>query len=174
MIDPYHFISYFGFTASEVKALCDRFEINIEEARNWYNGYFVELNQPIYNPTSVTNYLRRQKIGNYWNRTETYEALKDYIVFDFDGLQNKFARLIAGEQLNINPDKFSNDMSTFNSTDDVLTLLVHLGYLSYCWEKRKVRIPNEEVKREFINSIEDLDSWDTVVKAINDSRSLTI
>ena len=172
MIDPYHFINYFGFTYLEVEELSVVYEMDIEEIKSWYNGYFVEIDNPIYNPTSVIRCLKQKKLGNYWNKTETYEALKAYIAFDFDCLQSKFTELIAGARLKVNPDKFANDMNTFNSSDDVLTLLVHLGYLSYCEESRTVRIPNEEVKREFINSIEDLDDWDTVVRAIRSSKSL--
>jgi len=172
MTHPDPFENYFGFTIKEVEQLCGDFGMDIDEVKAWYNGYFIELGTPIYNPTSVTRCMTKKRIGNYWNKTETYEALKDYIVFDFDGLQNKFARLIAGDQLKVNPYKFANDMSTFNSNDDVLTLLIHLGYLSYCGESNTVRIPNEEVKREFINSIEDLDDWNTVVNAIQSSTLL--
>ena len=65
----------------------------------------------------------------------------------------------------LNPDKFQNDMTTFNSADDVLTLLVHLGYLTFDFDTKTVWIPNSEVQREFINSIED-GGWEEVMKAI--------
>jgi hypothetical protein len=172
MIDPYHFINYFGFTYSEVEALCHTYGMGVEEVKAWYNGYFVEMENPIYNPTSVTRCLNQKKLGNYWNKTETYEALKDYIKLDFDELQEKVSRLIAGVQLKVNVYKFTNDMSTFNSSDDVLTLLTHLGYLSYCEKSHLVKIPNEEVKREFINSIEDLKGWDGIVDAVHASDKL--
>ena len=172
MTHPRRFLDYFGFREYEVEELCKQHEMKVEEVEEWYNGYFVEMGTPIYNPTSVVQSMLNREFASYWNKTETYEALKDYIIFDFDGLQNKFARLIAGDALKVNPNKFTNDMSTFNSNDDVLTLLVHLGYLSYCMNSETVRIPNEEVKREFINSIEDLDGWDTVVSAIHSSEQL--
>jgi len=172
MIDSYNFINYFGFTHAETKALCIEFNMEMEEIKAWYNGYFIELNNPIYNPTSVTKSLLRKRLGSYWNKTETYEALKDYIKLDIDELQNKITRLIAGEHLKVNVYKFSNDMRTFNSSDDVLALLIHLGYLSYCEQNNLVRIPNEEVKREFINSIEDLSGWENIVDAIRNSDAL--
>ena len=172
MTHPRRFLDYFGFREYEVEELCKQHEMKVEEIEEWYNGYFVERGTPIYNPTSVVQSMVSRELANYWNKTETYEALKDYIIFDFDGLQNKFARLIAGDALKVNPNKFTNDMSTFNSNDDVLTLLIHLGYLSYCMNSETVRIPNEEVKREFINSIEDLEGWDTVVSAIHSSEKL--
>lgn len=72
--------------------------------------------------------MLRHKFGTYWNQTETYEALKIYIQMDMDGLQDAVVRMLAGEAIKINTGTFSNDMTTFASKDDVLTLLVHLGY----------------------------------------------
>jgi len=172
MTDPSKFLDYFGFKEIEVAELAAEYSVDMREIKKWYNGYFVDLGTPIYNPTSVTECLERKVFSSYWNKTETYEALKDYIKLDFDGLKNKIAQMISGHDITVNPHKFTNDMSTFNSVDDVLTLLVHLGYLTYNFEKSTVRIPNEEVKGEFINSIEDLDDWSSVVAAIQKSHQL--
>lgn len=57
-------------------------------------------------------------------------------------------RLIAGGSVPVNPDKFQNDMTTLESADDVLTLLVHLGYLTYDFYNQRVTIPNQEVQKE--------------------------
>ena len=72
-----------------------------------------------------------------------------YINMDFEGLQEMISRLISGEELEVDTDSFENDFETFKSSDDVLTLLVHLGYLTWCEESGRVRIPNEEVRDEF-------------------------
>ena len=88
---------------------------------------------------------------------------------NFDGLREKVVDMIAGEKVSVNTGKFQNDMSTFNSADDVLTLLIHLGYLTY--NDGKVWIPNSEVQQEFINSIED-GGWETVMNAIRSSDEL--
>ena len=172
MTDPSQFLDYFGFKEDEVKELTIKYKSDMSEMEKWYNGYFVDLGTPIYNPKSVTSSLKRGRFSSYWNRTETYEALKDYILMDFDGLNDKITQMISGYNVTVNPNKFTNDMNTFNSADDVLTLLVHLGYLTYNFEKSKVRIPNEEVKGEFINSIEDLAEWEFVVAAIQKSYQL--
>ena len=172
MTHPRKFLNYFGFRDYEVAALCTEYDMNMKDIEDWYNGYFVDLGTPIYNPTSVVECLSNEEIANYWNSTETYEALKDYIVLNFDNLQTIITQLIAGASIEINPNKFANDMHTFNSVDDVLTLLVHLGYLTYNYKNSTVRIPNAEVKQEFINSIEDLDDWRSVVDAIRASKSL--
>lgn len=86
--------------------------------------------------------MLRGKFSNFWTSMETYEALKEYIELNQDGLRNKVIRMIAGEKVKINPEKFQNDMTTFKSADDVLTLLVHLGYLTFDFHTKEVLIPN--------------------------------
>lgn len=97
--------------------------------------------------------MLRHKFGTYWNQTETYEALKIYIQMDMDGLQNAVVRMLAGEAIKINTGTFSNDMTTFASKDDVLTLLVHLGHLTYNSIDESVTIPNKEVSQEYVNTL---------------------
>jgi len=143
----------------------------MNEMEKWYNGYFVDLGTPIYNPTSVTECLERKVFSSYWNKTETYEALKDYIMLDFDELKEKITLMLSGVSLAVEAESFANDMITFDSADDVLTLLIHLGYLSYNFEEKTVRIPNEEVKREFVTSIKSL-KWTGVVNALRESDKL--
>jgi hypothetical protein len=109
--------------------------------------------------------------NNYWTATETYEALKIYIQMNFDGLKEKVSELIAGGSVPVNPGKFQNDMTTFETADDVLTLLIHLGYLTFDMQTSHVWIPNAEVQQEFLNSIED-GGWEHVMKAVRSSDEL--
>ena len=139
-----------------------------EETKRWYDGYDLK-GVSIYNPRSVVMSMTGHDFDSYWTSTETYEALKVYIQMNFDGLREKVVDMIAGEKVSVNTGKFQNDMSTFNSADDVLTLLIHLGYLTY--NDGKVWIPNSEVQQEFINSIED-GGWETVMNAIRSSDEL--
>ena len=97
--------------------------------------------------------MLQHKFGIYWNQTETYEALKIYIQMDMDGLQDAVVRMLAGEAIKINTGTFSNDMATFASKDDVLTLLVHLGYLTYNSIDESVTISNKEVSQEYVNAL---------------------
>ncbi len=96
---------------------------------------------------------------------------QDYIVMDQDGLKEDILKILTGEEVEINASKFKNDMSTFKTKDDVLTLLVHLGYLGYHTDTKTVYIPNKEVEDSFINAIED-SSWDEINKSIKDSKKL--
>jgi len=108
---------------------------------------------------------------NYWNQTETYEALKSYIKLNFDGLKDAIIRMLAGERVQVNIGTFSNDMTSFQGKDDVLTLLIHLGYLSYHWPDKTVIIPNKEVSQEYINAISTMD-WAEVTRSVEDSKML--
>ena len=170
MTNPRELAEFTGFTEIEVKALCDEYDMPFDETKRWYDGYNLK-GLSIYNPRSVVMSMTGHDYDNYWSSTENYEALKVYIEMNFDGLKDKITQLIAGEKIVINPGKFQNDMTTLRSADDIFTLLVHLGYLTYDFYTKQVWIPNSEVAQEFVNSIED-GGWEEVVKAIKSSDEL--
>lgn len=178
MTDPGDLAEYFGFTENEVKVLCAKYEMSFEETRAWYDGYRLVTHTKdgdvchfMYNPKSVVEAMLRHKFGTYWNRTETYEALKVYIQMDMDGLKDAVVRMLAREEIHINTGTFENDMTTFASKDDVLTLLVHLGYLTYDSTEETVAIPNKEVSQEYVNAISTMD-WHEVIRSVQESRRL--
>ena len=172
------FDEQFGFTEEEVKELCSRYKRNFQEAQAWYDGYeLVAIEEgrkktySMYSPKSVVDAMLSGIFDNYWNQTETYEALKIYIRMNYDGLKDAVIRMLAGDKVQINTGTFSNDMTTFQGKDDVLTLLVHLGYLSYHWPDKTVTIPNKEVSQEYINAISTMD-WKEVIQSVESSRKL--
>ena len=178
MTDPGNLAEYFGFTETEVQKLCEKYEMNFEEARAWYNGYHLISHEggtrkvySMYSPKSVVEAMQKRKFGTYWNQTETYEALKIYIQMNMDGLKDAIVQMLAGSNIRINTGTFSNDMTTFATKDDVLTLLVHLGYLTYDNEKETVEIPNREVSQEYVNAISTMD-WTEVIRSVQASREL--
>ena len=168
MLDPGPLASYVGFTGSEVKVLCEKYDMNMEEVKNWYDGYSFIDEPSIYSPRSVVNSMRFKRIGNYWNQTETFEALRAYIDMNFDGLKDDVLSMIAGEEVPVNIGSFTNDMTTFQNEDDVLTLLIHLGYLRYDSIKKCVAIPNSEIREEYVNSVSASD-WGEISKALKNS-----
>ncbi len=170
MTNPRELAEFTGFTESEVKTLCDEYDMPLDETKRWYDGYDLK-GVSIYNPRSVVMSMTGHDYDNYWTSTENYKALKIYIEMNFDGLKDKITQLISGEKIEINPGKFQNDMTSLRSADDVFTLLVHLGYLTYDFYTKQVWIPNSEVAQEFINSIED-GGWEEVMKAIKQSDAL--
>lgn len=178
MTNPRETAPFFGFTEEEVQKLCEEYGRSFEETQAWYDGYdlvtmdgTVPRTFSMYSPKSVVDAMRCGVFDNYWNQTETYEALKVYIRMNFDGLKDAVIRMLAGESVQINTGTFSNDMTTFTGRDDVLTLLVHLGYLSYNWPDKTVSIPNKEVSQEYVNAISTMD-WHEVIRSVEHSRKL--
>ena len=125
MTNQYALAEFTGFTEREVRQLCERYHMSFEQTKDWYDGYNVN-GVSIYNPRSVTSAMMNGIFDSYWTQTETYEALKMYIVRNENGLRDKIIRMIAGEHISINTKTFQNDMCTFETADDILTLLVHL------------------------------------------------
>lgn len=165
MVDPGVLAEYVGFTEAEVKSLCTEYHMDFSEMKAWYDGYTFEGIGSIYNPKSVVESILNKKYKTYWNRTETYEALKDYISINFDGLKDSVIAMLAGNSITVNTEKFANDMNTFTGADDVLTLLIHLGYLSYQDDTKLASIPNREVSAEYLNAIES-PQWNEVLNAM--------
>ena len=159
-----------GFTESEVLDICNEYEKDFNEVKRWYDGYNVD-GVSIYNPKSVVEAIVRGKFRNYWTSTENYEALEEFIFRNDDGLRDTIILLLAGEKKKIDPSTFTNDMVTFNSQDDVLTLLVHLGYLTFDSDTNEVSIPNYEVSEQFASTIRNKD-WAEVSNALKVSDDL--
>ena len=90
---------------------------------------------------------------SYWTETSAAESLMKYSSQDYNGLTKAIAELVGGVEVSVDTNGFSNDLVTFRGKDDVLTLMIHLGYLAYDSERRKVHIPNEEIKLELQKAI---------------------
>ena len=154
ILDPGRFVEFTGFTESEVRFLCGKYGMDFEEIRQWYDGYDFPGYGAIYNPYSVMCAMQEHKCRSYWRKTSAAESLMTYINMDFEGLQEIVSRLISGEEIEVRTDRFANDFETFRSRDDVLTLLIHLGYLTWNEEERVAHVPNEEVRAEFEQILE--------------------
>ena len=159
-----------GFTEDEVKALCNEYGMPFDETKRWYDGYNLK-GISIYNPRSVVMSMTGRDYDNYWTSTETYEALKIYIEMNFDGLKDTIIELLAGEKVVIDTTTFTNDMVTFVTKDDVLTLLIHLGYLTYDFYTKEVSIPNYEISEQFASTIKVM-GWSEVADSLKSSDEL--
>jgi len=145
--------------------------MDYNEISRWYNGYSFLNAKYIYNPRSVIEALFSQNCSNYWAQTETYEALSIYLKTNHDGLKDIVVRLLADERKKIDIRSFTNDMVTFETYDDILTLLIHLGYLGYTSETKEVFIPNKEISDEFVTAIKNA-NWDEISVALKKSDDL--
>ena len=190
MTQPMQLAEYVGFTSEEVEELCMQWKLNYDGLKIWYDGYRLsnkvsaELvaedavidhdiyrDYEIYSPYSVVRAVRSKQLSNYWNQTETYEALKQYIDWDYDGLKEDVAILMEGGRVPVDITGYQNDMTTFHGKDDILTMLIHLGYLGYDSETKELFIPNKEVLDVFKFSTKSRD-WTVTFRALQNSHKL--
>ena len=171
MTSPAMLAEYVGFTEAEVRSLCREYEMDFEEAKRWYDGYAFPRIAHVYSPNSVIKAMLRGEFSNYWTSTVAYESLKGYISMNYDGLKDAIVRMLAGDRCRVNINTYENDMTSFKSKDDVLTMLIHLGYLAYDSREREVYIPNKEVREAFVQAVEN-SGWTTVAGAIEKSEAL--
>ena len=189
MIAQRQMAPFTGFVETEVRELCEKYEMRYEDISEWYDGYLLSDRIPpkmresyrrgeysghkyeVYSPLSVVESMTTGRIQNYWNKTETYEALAGYIRRDYDGLKNAVALLMDGGRLRIDTSTYQNDMMTFAGRDDILSLLIHLGYLGFDDDTSEVFIPNREILDEFRASTKSLE-WAETFKAFEISLEL--
>lgn len=171
ILDAEDLAEFVGFTGEEVESLCNANGIDFDECRLWYDGYR-QHGFEIYNPESVVKSLRKKVFGSYWGQTSTYEAITDRIRQNFVGTKEAVIRMLAGEEVDVNVTRFMNTMTSFHTKDDLLTYLIHLGYLAYNFEEGTCRIPNKEVRQEWFNAIETEDEYAVTTQIIQSSKEL--
>lgn len=163
MVNSREYSEFTGYTENEVKAFCDNYKMPYSEMKRWYDGYDLK-GVDVYNSCSVVMSLTGRDFGNYWTATETFEALKIYIELNIEGLRDDIVKLLSGEEIRIDTTTFTNDMMSFHSNDDVLTLLVHLGYLTHNFYEKTVRIPNYEISQQFAGTIKIMNWGEVALK----------
>ena len=140
---------YVGFTETEVQKLCEVYGQKFEEVKRWYDGYQIGKYH-VYNPNAVVNLMLEGEFQSYWSGTASYEAIVPLINMDFDGLKSAVIEMLSGDHVPVDVTSFQNDTVSFANKDDVLTYLIHLGYLAYDRTFKTAFIPNEEIRQELI------------------------
>jgi hypothetical protein len=173
MTSPKRLAKYIGFTEDEVKKLCQDYNMNYSEVMNWYDGYSFKNAPHICGPNSVAKAVLEGECENYWSETVAYNSLITYITMNFDGLRDAIVEALSGNRIKVKVRTYENDMTSFKRKDDVLTALIHLGYLAYDLDREEAYIPNKEVRMCFEDTLEDT-GWDEVIQAINNSERLLL
>ena len=163
---------YFGFTADEVKGLCAEHGLDYDECCRWYDGYHFRGVGEMFNPNSVVYAIDEQRCDNYWSRTGSYDAVRDYIMLNFDGVKDAVVRMMGGEKVDVSVSSFRNTMDSFLDKNDVFTYLLHIGYLAYDDEAQQCYIPNEEVRQQWVHALSVTDDYKEVVKLLESSKEL--
>ena len=171
MIRPGKMSNALGFTHEEVEMLCHKHGMDMTEMERWYGGYRIGKASRMFNPYSVMKAINNEEYGSYWTTTGAYDSVKTYIQMNFEGLKDDIIRMLAGERVYVNTSKFTNDMNNVRSKHDVLTVLIHLGYLAYDDDTKRCYVPNKEVSDELLNAVEDT-SWSRLIDAITASQDL--
>ncbi len=171
MRDSWSLAEFVGFTAEEVRDLCNKYSVDFEECKRWYDGYNINGIET-YSPESIVSTIRRKYFQSYWTQTGSYEALQNFILMNFDGILDDVKMMIAGGRVHVNVDSYLNTMTDFHSKDDVFTYLVHLGYLAYNRDEQQCYIPNREVRDQWILSVRPAPEYKTLIGLVDSSKQL--
>lgn len=170
MTDPGDMATYLGFTKDEVMKLCTERNRDYDEMAKWYDGYIIGDAHSMFNPNSVMMSLNRRKCASFWASTGAFDKVTSYITMNYNGLKDDILLMLAGGRCRVEPTTFNNDMHDVRCKDDVLTVLIHLGYLAYDADKGRCYIPNQEVRLEMEKAVRSSE-W-RIAKVVEDSRDL--
>ena len=171
MVSPRQMAGFFGFTKEEVRMLAEKYGMDFSELEKWYDGYQIGGLTSIFNPNSVMQAIYSDYCESYWGKTGATDAVAHYIRMNYEGLKDDIISMLAGARCKVDPKGFKNDLSLILNRDDVLTVLIHLGYLSYDRTKSECYIPNLEVAGEMEEAIK-TNNWKNVVDAVRQSEEL--
>lgn len=163
---------YVGFTEEEVQKLAEEYHQDFDEVKRWYDGYLLKDYQ-VYNPRAVVSVMLRGEFKSYWSETASYDAIVPLINMNYDGLKTAIIEMLSGAEVKVNTATFKNDTVNIKNKDDVLTYMIHLGYLGYNENKKTAFVPNEEIRQELTVAVESK-PWNEMLKFQRDSESLLV
>ena len=170
MLNPSTLAKYIGFTEDEVQRLASEYHQDFEKVKRWYDGYLLKDYQ-VYNPRAVTSVMLKGEYISYWSETASYEAIVPLINMNYDGLKTSIIEMLSGAAVKINTATFKNDIMNIQSRDDVLTYMVHLGYLGYDQTRKMAFVPNEEIRQELNVAVESR-TWNEMIRFQQESEQL--
>ena len=170
MLSASNLAPYIGFTEEEVQKLAEEYQLDFYEVKKWYDGYLLDDYQ-VYNPRAVVSVMLKGKFRSYWSETASYEAIVPLINMNYDGLKSAVIEMLSGASVKVNTATFKNDTVHIQSKDDVLTYMIHLGYLGYDQTSRTAFVPNEEIRQELKNAVE-RKQWNEMLQFQQESEKL--
>ena len=153
----------FGFTEEEVKAELDKYgyENSFTEVKKWYDGFRIGEMSEIYNPWSVTQYLDRGVLDDYWANTSENSLVDKLIKEGSADVKTAMESLLKGESVEI----LIDEEIVFNLVDKnesgIFSLLLATGYIRAdsvenvpgIRKKCRVTLTNLEVRHFFEDMI---------------------
>ena len=173
ILDAKELAEFVGVTDEEVIALCNQYDISHTECKNWYQGYR-QYEFEIYNPESVVKCIENRRFEGHWNKTSSYSVIVDRLKANFDGMKDDVIRMVSGENIKVDVGMYLNTMTDFVTKDDAFTYLIHVGYLAYDFKTKTCRIPNKEVRLEWLRAISVMKDYKVTDQIIKASEELLI
>lgn len=170
MLSAGNLAPYIGFTEDEVRNLSEEYQQDFHEVKRWYDGYLLKDCQ-VYNPRAVVSVMLKVEFKSYWSETASYEAIVPLINMNYDGLKTSIIEMLSGASVKVNTATFKNDTENIKSRDDVLTYMIHLGYLGYDQTRKTAFVPNEEIRQELTTAVESK-AWNEMILFQQESEKL--
>lgn len=170
MLSAGNLAPYIGFTEDEVRNLSEEYQQDFHEVKRWYDGYLLKDCQ-VYNPRAVVSVMLKGEFKSYWSETASYEAIVPLINMNYDGLKTSIIEMLSGASVKVNTATFKNDTENIKSRDDVLTYMIHLGYLGYDQTRKTAFVPNEEIRQELTTAVESK-AWNEMLLFQQESEKL--
>ena len=121
----------FGFTEDEVFNALDEYDLSDkkEEVKTWYDGFIFGDKKDIYNPWSITNYLKYRKFKTYWADSSSNGLVNDLIRTGSIETKKTMETLLLGGIVEKNIDEQIVFQQLKTNKDAVWSLLLASGYL---------------------------------------------
>lgn len=121
----------FGFTEEEVFKTLDQFGMSDKKqiVKQWYDGFSFGPFKDIYNPWSITNYLKEKKLRPYWASTSSNGLISKLLQSASANMKTQLEELLNGKQIIVNFDEQIIFGQLEQDENAVWSLLVASGYL---------------------------------------------
>ena len=121
----------FGFTEEEVFKTLDQFGMSDKKqiVKQWYDGFSFGPFKDIYNPWSITNYLKEKKLRPYWASTSSNGLISKLLQSASANIKTQLEELLNGKQIIVNFDEQIIFGQLEQDENAVWSLLVASGYL---------------------------------------------
>ena len=121
----------FGFTQEEVFAALEEFQLADQKdaVKQWYDGFTFGSQRDIYNPWSITNYLKEKKLLAYWASTSSNGLINRLIQTSKPDVKEFMEELLNEREIVLNFDEQIVFDQLETKENAIWSLMVASGYL---------------------------------------------
>lgn len=151
VINSKNIAQYFGFTDIEVDEICEKYKMKSSSLKSYYGAYIID-GVKLYNPKSIIESLKNQINDAYWILTINIDKYIDYLIREFKRQQD-IILLVGTCKIKVSLSDFVSDFDYYMNLNDFLTLLIHLGILTYYKDERTCAFPNSEIGNNIMKRV---------------------